>query len=128
MDQVYTAPPTTRRPVPNRKSQSEKNRLESQLGEDYPSAVTLHLHPMCKLTPSVGTLGVSLLESLLDGLFRVGSLSWLLESIVGDGSLQRFELELVSGREEMGIVDDLDERLDLGSSSNLLLSHRLGHL
>lgn len=47
MDQVYTASPTTRRPAPYRKSQSEKNRLESQLGEDYPSAVALHPQAMC---------------------------------------------------------------------------------
>ena len=80
------------------------------------------------LTPTVGTLGVPLLESLLDGLLRVLTLSGLLESVVGDGSLERFELELVSGGEEVGVVDNLDEWLDLGSAGNLLLSHRLGNL
>lgn len=28
----------------------------------------------------------------------------------------------------MGVVDDLDERLDLGSTNNSLLAHVLGHL
>jgi hypothetical protein len=32
------------------------------------------------------------------------------------------------GGEEVGVVDDFDERLDLGSSGDLLLSHRLGDL
>ena len=80
------------------------------------------------LTPTVGTLGVPLLESLLDGLLRVLTLSRLLEGVGGDGSLKGLELELVSGGEEVGVVDDLDEWLDLGSAGNLLLSHRLGDL
>ena len=50
-------------------------------------------------TPSVGTLGVSLLESLLDGLLGVLSLSGLLEGLGRDGSLEGLELELVSGWE-----------------------------
>lgn len=79
------------------------------------------------LTPSVVALGVPLLKGLLDGLLRLLPLGWLLERVRGDGSLQRLELEHVSGGEEVGVVDDFDERLDLGSLGDLLLAHRLGH-
>ena len=79
-------------------------------------------------TPPVLALRVSLLKRLLDRLLRVGALGGLLEGLGSDGSLQRLELKLVTGREEVRVVDDLDERLDLGSAGNLLLAHRLGHL
>lgn len=64
-------------------------------------------------TPPVASLGVPLLECLLDGLLGILTLTGLLEGVVGDGAFQRFELENVSGGEEMGVVDNLDERLDL---------------
>lgn len=102
--------------------------LKLQLGEDYSSALILLDTIEIKLTPPVATLGVPLLESLLDGLLGILTLTGLLEGVVGNGSLEGLELENVSGGEEMGVVDNLDERLDLGSSRHLLLSHRLGDL
>lgn len=71
---------------------------------------------------------VPLLESLLDGLLGLLPLGRLLEGLRGNGTLERLELEHVSGGEEVGVVDDLDERLNLGSTSNSLLAHVLGHL
>lgn len=71
---------------------------------------------------------VPLLESLLDGLLGLLPLGRLLERLRGNGTLERLELEHVSGGEEVGVVDDLDERLNLGSTSNSLLAHVLGHL
>lgn len=62
---------------------------------------------------------------LLDGLLGFLSLSGLLEGLGGDGSLQAFEFQSVSGRKQVGVVDDLDERLDLGSLGDSLGTHRL---
>jgi hypothetical protein len=62
---------------------------------------------------------------LLDGLLGVLSLSGLLEGLGGNGSLQAFELECVSSGKQVGVVDDLDERLDLGSLGDSLGTHRL---
>jgi hypothetical protein len=80
------------------------------------------------LTPPVVALGVPLLERLLDVLLGVLTLGGLLEGVAVDGTLEGLELEHVTGGEEVGVVDDLDERLDLGSLGDLLLAHRLGHL
>lgn len=71
---------------------------------------------------------VPFLESLLDGLLGFLPLGRLLEGLRGNGTLERLELEHVSGGEEVGVVDDLDERLNLGSTSDSLLAHVLGHL
>ncbi len=65
---------------------------------------------------------------LLDDLLSLLSLGWLLEGLGGDGTLKGLELEGVSGWEEMGVVDNLDERLDLRPPGNSLLTHGLGHL
>jgi hypothetical protein len=62
---------------------------------------------------------------LLDGLLGFLSLSGLLEGLGGNGSLQAFEFQSVSGRKQVGVVDDLDERLDLGSLGDSLGTHRL---
>lgn len=88
------------------------NSLEAELGEE----------------PAVGALGVALLEGLLDGLLGVLTLGRLLEGVGGDRALEALKLENVTGGEEVRIVDDLDERLDLGALGNLLLAHRLGDL
>lgn len=76
-------------------------------------------------TPPVGTSSVSFLQVLLDGLLGFLSLSGLLEGLGGNGSLQAFEFQSVSGRKQVGVVDDLDERLDLGSLGDSLGTHRL---
>lgn len=85
-------------------------------------------HAARPLTPPVVALGVPLLERLLDVLLGVLTLGRLLEGVAVDGTLEGLELEHVTGGEEVGVVDDLDERLDLGSLGDLLLAHRLGHL
>ena len=71
------------------------------------SGVTLDKPRERRLTPPVGSSGVSLLEVLLDGLLGVLPLSGLLESLGRDGSLQALELESVSGGEQVGVVDSL---------------------
>jgi hypothetical protein len=71
------------------------------------SGVTLEKPRERRLTPPVGSSGVSLLEVLLDGLLGVLPLSGLLESLGRDGSLQALELESVSGGEQVGVVDSL---------------------
>lgn len=62
---------------------------------------------------------------LLDGLLGLLSLSGLLEGLGRDGSLQALEFEGVSGRKQVGVVHNLDERLDLGSLGDSLGAHRL---
>lgn len=51
--------------------------------------------------------GVSLLEDGLDGLLGVLSLRGLLEGLNGDGTLERLEVESVSGGDEVVVVDSL---------------------
>lgn len=82
------------------------------------------MHPRLR-TPPVGTSGVSLLQVLLDGLLGLLSLSGLLEGLGRGGSLQALEFEGVSGRKQVGVVDNLDERLNLGSLGDSLGTHRL---
>lgn len=66
-----------------------------------------------RLTPPVASLGVPLLEGLLDGLLGILTLTGLFEGVVRNGALEGLELEDVSGGEEVGVVDDFDEGLDL---------------
>ena len=63
--------------------------------------------------PPVLSALVSLLKCLLDVLLGILSLRNFLESVVGDGTLETFQLECVTGRHDVVVVDDLDERLDL---------------
>ena len=79
------------------------------------------------LTPTVAPFSVPLLEGLFDRLFRILSLRRLLERVAADRPLERFELEHVSGGEEMGIVDNLDERFDFGTLGHLLFAHGFRH-
>jgi hypothetical protein len=110
---------------------SVQSNLEPELGEDCGkneeiSTRSPNMNPsLSTRTPPVGTSGVSLLQVLLDGLLGVLSLSGLLEGLGGNGSLQAFELECVSSGKQVGVVDDLDERLDLGSLGDSLGTHRL---
>ena len=64
-------------------------------------------YPQSCEEPLVFTICVLLLEQLLDRLFRILPLWWLLESIWGHRPLQTLELQCVSCREEMRVVDDL---------------------
>ena len=78
--------------------------------------------------PSVLAAGVSLLESLLDGLLGILALGNFLEGVVADNALESFELECVTGGHEMVVVDDLDKRLDAAALLNLLGAHAAGDL
>lgn len=69
---------------------------------------------------------VTLLKGLLDVLLGVLTLGNLLEGVVGDGVLEALELESVAGGHDVVVVDDLDERLDLGSLGDTGLSHAAG--
>lgn len=50
---------------------------------------------------------VSLLEQLLDDLFGLFPLRWLLEGVGGDGTLETLELESVTSGHQVVVVDDL---------------------
>lgn len=78
--------------------------LESKLGEE----------------PLVLAGLVSLLEGLLDLLLGLLTLRRLLEGVVRQSGLERVKLKRVTGRHDVVEVDDLDERLDLGSVRDLL--------
>lgn len=78
--------------------------------------------------PSVLAAGVSVLQSLLDGLLGVLALRDLLEGVLGDNTLEALELESVASGHQVVVVDDLDEGLDAAALLNLLLSHAAGDL
>jgi hypothetical protein len=78
--------------------------------------------------PAVLARGVSLLQSLLDGLLGVLTLGNLLEGIGGDNTLQALQLKSVSGWHQVVVVDDLDERLDLAALGLAGLGHTAGDL
>lgn len=78
--------------------------------------------------PLVLAAVVLLLQSLLDGLLGLLPLCRLLEGVAGNGALQRLNLESVSGRHQVVVVDDLDERLDLGALGDPVLRHAAGDL
>lgn len=69
---------------------------------------------------------VTLLKGLLNVLLGVLALRDLLEGVVGDGTLKTLELESVTGGHDVVVVDDLDERLDLGALGDTGLSHAAG--
>lgn len=71
---------------------------------------------------------VALLKGLLDGLLGVLTLGDLLEGVVGDNTLETLKLEGVAGGHDVVVVDDLDERLDLGALGNTVLAHAAGDL
>lgn len=65
---------------------------------------------------------------LLDDLLGVLTLGRLSKGLSSHGALEGLEVESVSGREKVSVVDNLDERLDLGSLGNSLSTHGLGDL
>jgi hypothetical protein len=73
--------------------------------------------------PSVLPTLVSLLQRFLDRLLRVFSLTDLLERVVADHPLQSFQLQRVSCRHKMIVVDHFDERLDFAALLHSLLAH-----
>lgn len=69
-----------------------------------------------------------LLECLLDGLLGLLTLRGLLKSLGADDGFQGLKLKGVTGGHEVVEVDNLDERLNLGSLSNSLSTVSLGDL
>lgn len=60
---------------------------------------------------------VPVLQQLFDDLLGVFPLAGLLEGVGADGALQAFELQSVTGGEEMGVVDRLESE---GNTMRLL--------
>jgi hypothetical protein len=52
---------------------------------------------------------VALLQQLLDVLLGIFPLRWLLEAVVGDGTLKALEFQCVTCGEKVGVVDDLEK-------------------
>jgi len=73
--------------------------------------------------PPVLAAGVALLQNLLNDLLSILALGNLLEGLGRDSRLETLKLESVASGHQVVVVDDLDERLNLGA---LLLSG-LGH-
>lgn len=71
--------------------------------------------------PLVITGLMLLLENPLDGLLGVLTFGGLIESLLGNGRFQTIVVEAITGGHDVSVIDTLDERLDLGSASNLLL-------
>ena len=73
--------------------------------------------------PPVLPARVAILQNLLDSLLSLLALADLLEGIGRQSTLQTLELQSITRRHQVVVVDDLDERLDFAS---LVLS-RLTH-
>lgn len=71
---------------------------------------------------------VTLLKGLLDVLLGVLALRDFLEGVVGDSTLKTLKLESVASGHDVVVVDDLDERLDLGALGDTVLAHAAGDL
>lgn len=78
--------------------------------------------------PLVLTSLVSFFKGLLDNLLGFFSLGWFFESFGRNDALEGFNVQSVSSWQQVVVVDDLDERLDLGSLGNLLSTLSLGDL
>lgn len=73
--------------------------------------------------PPILATSVPLLEQLLDLLLGILALRDLLERVIGDHTLESFELERVASGHQVIVVDQFDEWLDLAA----LLLTSLGH-
>lgn len=78
--------------------------------------------------PSVLARGITLLQCLLDSLLCLLTLRNLLEGIGSDNTLESLQLERVACWHQVVVVDDLDERLDLGALGLAGLGHAAGDL
>lgn len=78
--------------------------------------------------PLVLTSLVSFFKGLLDNLLGFFSLRWFFKGFSGDSTLEGFNIQGVSGWQQMVVVDNLDKWLDLSSLSNLLSTLSLGNL
>ena len=103
------------------------------LSKSYPTVSSIHYVRKVQRTkrgeePAVFSRCVSLFQCLLDGLLRVLPLRYLLECIRSNNTLQSLQLERVSCRHQVVVVDDLDERLDLAALGLAGLRHAAGDL
>lgn len=80
----------------------------------YISTAATALTQRCEEPPVFPAL-VSLIQRLLDCLLRVLPLRNLLERITRHNTLQSLQLQRVTGRHKVVVVDSLDERLDLAT-------------
>ena len=78
--------------------------------------------------PSVLARGITLLQCLFDSLLCLLALRHLLEGIGSDNTLQTLQLECVARWHQVVVVNDLDERLDLGALGLAGLGHAAGDL
>ena len=90
--------------------QIQINSLEAQLLEE----------------PLVLTGLVFLFEGLTDGLFDFLFRSGILDSFNGD--IREFNVQRVTSGHDVIVVDDLDERLNMRTTSNTLRAHRFVNL
>lgn len=78
--------------------------------------------------PLVLTGLVLLFQGLSDNLLGLLLLGWLLQGLWGDSVLERLDVQGVSCWHQVVVVDQFDERLDLGSLGELLGAVGLGDL
>lgn len=130
LDDFSTSP--SPRPVRSQKRQNAQgNRLETCRTCQHCSPnpiVPFRAHTQGSEEPTVLSAGVTVLKGLLDGLLGILALGDLLESVVGDGTLETLELESVASRHQVVVVNHLDERLDTAAAVDELLAHTAGHL
>lgn len=120
---------------PHAEPQLTRNRSKSW---NYVSTCFSFSHPLVEASqlaltkrseePSVLARGVTLLQCLLDSLLGILTLGNLLEGIGGNNTLQSLQLECVACWHQVVVVDDLDERLDLGALGLAGLGHAAGDL
>lgn len=71
---------------------------------------------------------MSFFKGFLDNLLGFFTLRWFFESFSRDNRLEGFNVQGVSGWQQVVVVDNLDEWLNLGSLGNLLGTLSLGNL
>jgi hypothetical protein len=78
--------------------------------------------------PLVLSARVLFLKGLFHSLLGLLPLRGLFKGVVGDDTLQALHLQGVTSGHEVVVVDDLDERLDLGALGHLGLAHAASDL
>ena len=78
--------------------------------------------------PPVLPTHVSLLQRLLDRLLRLLPLTNLGERLVCDNALEALELERVTRRHQVVVIDDFDKRLDFAALGLAGFAHAAGDL
>lgn len=102
--------------------------MKGQIFAILPSIIQGQILTQRSKEPPVLAAGVSVLESLLDGLVSLLTLGDFLEGLGGDDTLETIELQSVTGRHQVVVVDNLNERLDASAALNELGAHATGDL